>query len=199
MKKLSIILNVVLFVLVGVLFYLHFSDQKSSAVPAATPQQDTPSSQPLRISYVNIDSLEAHYGYFQQKKAELDKKQESIQKELAAKANAIQNDIADLQKKAPTLTQSEGMAAQKKIVAQRESLQQREQKLRTDFMQQQQAFNQELHERLQQFLQRYNQDKHYTLILSYSESLSDILYKDNAYDITQDVIQGLNAAQPANP
>lgn len=199
MKKLSIILNVVLFVLVGILFYLHFSNQKTHAAPAQTAQQDGPQRQPLRISYVNIDSLEAHYGYFQQKKAELDKKQQSIQKELAAKANAIQKDIADLQKKAPTLTQSEGMAAQKKIVAQRESLQKREQELRTDFMQQQQAFNQELHERLQRFLEQYNQDKHYTLILSYSESLSDILYKDKAYDITSEVIRGLNAELPAKP
>ncbi len=192
MKKWSLIFNIVLLVLVGVLFYLHFGPEKVNG--SAPSQADTPAVQSrLPLAYVNIDSLEAHYAYFQTKKAELDKKQESIQNELASKARDIQEDIAKLQKNAPTLTQSEGMAAQKKIVEKRQKLQEREQQLRTDFLQQQQQFNQELHNRLQQFLKKYNADKHYAFIFSYSEAMSDILYKKEAYNITAEVIEGLNA------
>lgn len=191
MKKLSLILNIVLFILVGVLFYLHFSGQKETSASLQNAPKDSPSTLPL--AYVNVDSLEAHYSYFQVKKAELDKKQESIQKELSTKANAIQQDIAKLQKDAPTLTQAQGEAAQKKILDKRQKLQDREQQLRQEFLQQQQAFNQTLHERLNKFLERYNANKRYVFIFSYSSSVSDLLYKDRAYDITQDVIKGLNA------
>lgn len=191
MKKWSLVFNIVLLILVGVLFYLHFSDSRQAPAKIETANENA--QPPLRIAYVNIDSLEAHYSYFQEKKAELDKKQQSIQSELSAKAKDIQNDIAKLQKDAPTLTQAQGEAAQKKILDKRKKLQDREQQLRAEFLQQQQAFNQTLHARLQQFLEKYNKDKNYSYILSYSSALSDILYKDEAYDITEEVISGLNA------
>lgn len=146
------------------------------------------------IAYVNIDSLEAHYAYFQEKRSELEKKQQAIQNELSNKAKAIQNDIAKLRKNAPTMTQSEGEAAQRSIIKKQQDLQQREQNLRQQFLKQQQQFNQELHSRLNDFLKKYNADKKYAYILSYSDALSDILYKDTAYNITADVIKGLNEA-----
>src|SRR5690625_7991356 len=114
MKKLSLILNIVLFVLVGILFYLHFSSKpQEKPVQEFAEQTNQPPS--LRISYVNLDSLEAHYTYFQEKIAELDKKRQNIQSELSRKQNEIQNDIEDLQKRASSLTQAEGEKIQKKI------------------------------------------------------------------------------------
>lgn len=195
MKKLSIILNVILFILVGILFYLHFSDVKYASDKDSVSQKDSSQHTDLRIAYVNIDSLEAHYSYFQKKKAELEKKQESIQKELSTRAQAIQNDIAQLQKKAPTMTQSEGEAAQRKIIEKRQALQNKEQDLRQTLMNDQQKFNEDLHNRLNQFLEKYNVGKDYTYILSYSSAVSDILYKDSSYDITEDVVTGLNEVE----
>lgn len=193
MKKLSLILNIILFVLVGILFYLHFNSRSGGGPVAAVPHD---SAQPaLRIAYVNIDSLEAHYSYFQEKKAELEKKQQSIQNDLSGRAKTLQNEIADLQKRAATLTQAEGEAAQKSIMQKQQALQQREQDLRNEFLQDQQQFNEDLHARLDRFLQKYNAGGAYTYILSYSSAMSDILYKDPANDITAEVIRGLNASE----
>lgn len=194
MKKTSIVLNVVLFVLVGVLFYLHFAGTgKTGSV--ASSVSDSAAGAPMRIAYVNIDSLELHYSYFQVKKEELSKKQASIQQDLSGRAKALQDEVAALQKKAPTMTQSQGEAAQKSIMQKQQALQQREQSLRQDFLADQQQFNQELHARLDKFLKKYNQDKGYTYILSYSDGVSDILYKEPSNDITADVIRGLNAEE----
>ncbi|MGH2643080.1 MAG: OmpH family outer membrane protein, partial [Chitinophagaceae bacterium] len=192
-----IILNVILFILVAVLFYLHFNNVKKSTGTTndntAAIIKDPSGSYSLTIAYVNIDSLEAHYSFFQQKKAELAKEQESIQNDLGSRARTLQNEVAVLQKKAVTMTQAEGEAAQQSIIQKQQALQQREQDLRQRFMQEQQDFNMELHDRLSSFLKKYNENKHYTYILSYSEMASDILLKDTAYDITADVIKGLNA------
>lgn len=196
MKKLSLILNIVLLVAVAVLFYLHFSARPQAAQPATGNAlvSDPSASHSLTIAYVNIDSLEAHYGYFQQKKAELAKEQESIQRDLSSRAQALQNEVAQLQKKAATMTQAEGEAAQQSVMQKQQALQQREQDLRQKFLQDQQDFNTDLHSRLTAFLKKYNENRHYTYILSYSEMASDILLKDSAYDVTADVIKGLNEA-----
>lgn len=194
MKKVSLILNIVLFVLVGVLFYLHFAPKTNSTSVKSDQVNDSDSAH-FAIAYVNLDSLELHYSYFQKKKEELGKKQQSIQNDLSSRAKALQAEVAQLQKKAPTMTQSEGEAAQKSIMQKQQALQQREQNLREEFMQDQQQFNTELHSRLDNFLKKYNADKKYTYILSYSSGMSDILYKDSAFDITTDVIKGLNAEE----
>lgn len=191
MKKLPLILIIILFVLVGILFYLHFNS--TSAAPSVLTSGRTDSvNASLRIAYVNIDSLEEHYTYFQQKKTELEKKQESIQNDLSSRAKALQDEVAQLQKKASTMTQAQGEAAQKSIMQKQQMLQQREQNLRNEFLQDQQQFNEDLHKRLDLFLKSFNADKKYTYILSYSSAMSDILYKDSAYDITAAVIKGLN-------
>jgi outer membrane protein len=195
MKNISIVLNVILFVLIGVLFYLHFSGAGKPGAPAVASVSDSGTSAPVRIAYVNIDSLELHYSYFQVKKEELTKKQTSIQQDLAGRAKELRDEVAALQKKAPTMTQAQGEAAQKKIMEKQQALQQREQSLGQDFQADQQRFNAELHSRLDNFLKKYNQDKGYTYILSYSDGASDILYKEPSNDITEDVIQGLNALE----
>jgi outer membrane protein len=194
MKKVLIAVNVILIVLVAVLFYLHFSTPRQQAPLKASAGAAAPA--PLRIAYVNIDSLESHYAYFQEKSAELAKKQQTVQNDLAGRAKAIQDQLDELRKKAPTMTQSEGEAAQKSIIAKQQALQKREQDMRQQLMEEQQSFNADLHQRLDRFLEKYNADKRYTYILSYSDQGSDILFKDASCDITADVIRGLNA-QPA--
>jgi outer membrane protein len=51
-------------------------------------------------------------------------------------------------------------------------------------------FNEALRDSLQNFLKAYNKDKKYDIILS--KAGDNILFADKKYDITQDVINGLN-------
>ncbi len=194
MKNLSLVLNIVLFVLVGILFYLHFNTNENKAKNTTVENRSqSEDAQPLKIAYLNLDSLEAHYSYFQEKSATLNQKKEAIRKELTTKMQSIQNDIQDLKEKASTLTMAQGKAAQKKIVEKRQQLQKRRQTLQTQLVTEQQKFNKELHARLNQFLQKYNEDKHNDFIFSYSSGLSPLLYRNEAYNITDAVIEGLNA------
>ncbi len=52
-------------------------------------------------------------------------------------------------------------------------------------------FNLELNAKLDSFLTDYNADKRFAYILSYSKGGS-ILYKDSMYNITSDVVKGMN-------
>ena len=50
--------------------------------------------------------------------------------------------------------------------------------------------------KIEDFLKQYNKDKGYAFILSYEPGFM-LYYKDSAYDITSDVINGLNAEYKA--
>jgi outer membrane protein len=82
MKNLSLILNAVLIVAVGVLFYLHFSTKGSAkASPARSAsmnlvQPDVP------IVYVNIDTLLNNYDYFKDMQNDFADKQSEMEAEL---------------------------------------------------------------------------------------------------------------------
>lgn len=146
------------------------------------------------IAYVDIDTVEANYNYFKEKKAELEKKQQAIDNELKANVRALQNEAADFQRKAQGMTQSEGEAAQRTLYDKQQQLEAKAQNMRSQYAEQENKFNEELQHRLNDFLQKFNSDKKYSYILSYRSGASNVLYKDEQYNITNEVIAGLNEA-----
>jgi outer membrane protein len=197
MKNLPYILNGVLAIAIGVLFFLHFKDCKSpSKSTTGSASSSTSISGSGTMAYVDLDTLETYYGYYKDKKAELEKSQANIESSLQSKADALQRDAYAFQQRAATMTQSEGEAAQA-------SLQQRQAdliKLRDDRSAQLQGDQMRLlddvNSKMDSVLQDFNKDKKYSFILSYRKG-GPILYKDNALDISKPVIEALNAKQPA--
>jgi outer membrane protein len=146
------------------------------------------------IAYVDIDTVEANYNYFKEKKAELEKKQQAIDNELKANVKALQNEAADFQRRAQSMTQAEGEAAQRTLYDKQQQLEGKAQNMRSQYAEQENKFNEELQHRLNDFLQKFNSDKKYAYILSYRSGASNVLYKDEQYNITNEVIEGLNKA-----
>ena len=90
MKDLSLILNAVLLVAVGVLFYLHFSGSK----PAVSGGGGTLTGAPgeLKIAYVNSDSILQNYDYLKANKVQLEEKTKKIEQEYRNRAQGLQNE-----------------------------------------------------------------------------------------------------------
>ena len=65
-----------------------------------------------------------------------------------------------------------------------------QQRLGAEFQNETNTFNKALRDSIQHYLAAYNKDKKYGLILS--KAGDNILYADKAYDITNEVIAGLN-------
>lgn len=147
----------------------------------------------FKIAYVDLDSLEAHYEYFKEKKSELEKQQELIENELKAKARVLQNEVAALQQRAQSgqLSQVEGQNAERDLMQKNQQLELTRQQKQQAYMQQEAQFNDDLQKRLDDFLQTINKGR-YAYIFSYRKGASNILYKDTQYDITAEVIKGLN-------
>lgn len=153
-----------------------------------------------KIAYVNLDSLEANYTFFRQKKADFDKRQADIEAELSRLGQQFQNEYMAFQKKvqAGTMSQTEGEATQKRLAQLQQNVESRRQNLGNQLMEEQQKFNDELQKRLDIFLEKYNKDKQYDYILSYVKGGS-ILLANPALDITRDIIKGMNEQDKETP
>ncbi|QGW29031.1 hypothetical protein GLV81_13800 [Phnomibacter ginsenosidimutans] len=100
--------------------------------------------------------------------------------------------IQQLQAKAPTMSQQEGEAAQAEINQMQMTLQQREAQLTQNLQEKQFKKMKEINDKIAEFLKSYNSSKKFAYIIS--RSPGDFVYfADSTYNITDDVIKGLNA------
>jgi outer membrane protein len=176
-------------------------NKAGNSAPAASSAANsgTPAAGSFKIAYVDLDSLEAHFEYFKEKRGLLEQKQQQMDNQLKGKARALQSEYEDLQRKASTLTQEQGEAAQRSLMSKQQQLEQEAQNLRATYTEQETKFNEELQKRLDDFLKSFNADKRFAYIFSYRSTASNILYKDPAYDVTPDVIKGMNDKSAATP
>jgi len=170
----------------------------TQAGPATSSSEAASTSSSAKIAYVNLDSLGAKYEYFKNKKADFDKRTAAIEVEIERLARNLQNEYNTLQGKAKagTLTQAEGEAAERKLGAMQQDLETRRQNLGNQLMKDQDAFNEELQKRMDQYMEKFNADKGYDFILSYTKG-GGILYANPAKDITNEVVDFMNAEDGA--
>ncbi|CAN5739344.1 hypothetical protein BH11BAC4_BH11BAC4_21450 [soil metagenome] len=98
MKNLSIVLNAVLVIAVGILYYFHFSGKKTETKSKviAPKVMNTETAGHTAIAYVELDSLNENITYIKNKRKELEAEQKKIETEwesaykgLEAKKNAF--------------------------------------------------------------------------------------------------------------
>jgi outer membrane protein len=153
-----------------------------------------------KIAYVNMDTLESKYEYLKTKKAELEKETMQLDGEIGRMTQTLQNEYVAFQKKAQagTVTQAEGDAAQKRLGAMQQNIESRKQTLGAQLMKKQEAFNKDLQSRLDAYLAKYNAEKNYDYIMSYTKG-GTIMFANKSLDITEDVVKGMNAEAGSLP
>ena len=147
----------------------------------------------VKIAYVEVDSLMTQYDFAKDYSVTLQKKSNNARNTLTQKGNQLQAAVNNFQQKLNNNSfQSREQAAsvQAAIERQQRDLQELQARLETELANETQKFNEALRDSLNNFLTAYNKDKQYDLILS--KAGDNILMANRRYDITQDVINGLN-------
>lgn len=193
MKNLSLILNAVLFLLVGTLFYLHFSSKKTSNQPQVI-KADGKSFTVPQIAYIDIDSLQTNYAFFKKGVAKLEADQAAAESELGRKTSVFQSEYQKFMEKAQaqTLTQEEGAAMEEKLAIKKQEIDARTQQLQAEFAKNSEKFDEEFKQKVVDYLNKYNANGRYTYILPYMRSAINLLYVNQANNITDEVIKGMN-------
>ena len=123
----------------------------------------------------------------------MNKKGENIRATLAGKERALQAKAAELQKKYETnqfTTKEQVEQAQMSLAKQQQDLQALNDRLSNDFAAEQMKYNDEMRDSIQSFLKEYNKTKKFDYIIS--KVGDNILMANAKYDITKDVVNGLN-------
>ncbi|HZI68116.1 MAG TPA: OmpH family outer membrane protein [Hanamia sp.] len=190
MKNILLVINIVLLVLVGYLYYLHFHTDGAKAGEHKTSVNNNSTDVKSKVAYIDLDSLQDNYGYYQKLKADFEHKQESANDQLAALQKKYQNRAMQLQQKAATMTQKEQASAMQEINKMQQELQERKQKVDNDLYNENSKMKEDILTRIESFLKTYNKDGKYSYIFSYEPGF--MFYKDSTLNITPDVISGLN-------
>ncbi len=158
----------------------------------ATTTQKAPASD--KIAYVEVDSIMTQYQFCKEYTKILETKGNNIQKTLASKQQALQNAAANFQQKIQqnAYTREQAEAIQAGLQKQSNDLQGLNQRLSSEFQTETDKYNKALHDSLQHYLAAYNKDKKYGMI--FAKQGDNVLYADKAYDITNEVVAGLNKA-----
>ncbi|MBS1598525.1 MAG: OmpH family outer membrane protein [Bacteroidetes bacterium] len=190
MKNISIILSVVSLLLIATLFYLFYSG--SAKTKSVTEPVEKQAATSFRIAYFEIDSLEAHYGYFKEVLAQVNQKTNAMNVELSGMEKSYQKKIAEWQKKGTTMSQAESEQAQQEYALMQQNYQSRKQSLQEELFKQQEDLKSDIRKKIEAFLKEYNKQKNYSFIFAY-ESNSFMYARDTTYNITRDLVDGLNA------
>jgi outer membrane protein len=189
MKNISTILSVLSLILIAILFYLHFS-QKPVVKTAAAPAGKTQGTD-FRIAYFDIDSLQTHFDYFKKVSNEMKARENAMTVELRTLENSYQKKIKEWQDRGANMTQAEGEAAQREYAQMQQRYQKRQMDLEQELQKQKVDLMTDLRKKVENYLKEYNKEKGYAFILSYEPGFM-LYYKDTLYDITNDIISGLN-------
>ncbi len=193
MKNLSLILNAVLIVAVGVLFYLHFSNMGSTKAGPARPEGVNLVQPDVPIVYVNIDSLLNNYEYFQDMQEDFADKQSELEAELNNRSRQYEASAMDYQNKVQKglVTRREAGELEQQLMAEQQSLLQLRDQLTQQLQEEEQVSNRKLINAIMEYLKIYNADQNYQFI--FSNSFGDnVLFANEQLDITYIILPGLN-------
>ncbi|MBC7652747.1 MAG: OmpH family outer membrane protein [Deinococcales bacterium] len=188
MKNFTLGLNVVLAIAIAVLFYLHFSSTKKK-IPNTTPATQTNNNN-FKIAYFESDSLETGFEYYKQISKELGASEQQKRNELLAQRNAFVEKVKEYQAKGQSMTQMEAAKANQDVEERQKQIQANEQTKSQEIQDERFKKLQDVKKKIEEYLKEYNKNNTFSFILSSSSDL--MYYKDSTYDITKDLIKGLN-------
>lgn len=167
--------------------------------PVETTQNNAKNAQTeLKIAYIEVDSIMTQYKFCKEYAQILEKKGQNIQKTLSDKQMQLQSAAANFQQKIQqnAYTREQAEAIQAGLQKQNQDLQMLNQRLSAEFQKETEQFNKALRDSIQHYLASYNKDRKYSLILS--KQGDNLLYADKSFDITKEVVMGLNKAYKSN-
>ena len=170
------------------------SCNKQNAQADEKPASASQASGDVKFAYVEVDSIMSQYKFCKDYSLILEKKGQNIQNTLGQKNANLQQAAAKFQQdiQANKYTREQAEAVNANLQKQNAELQSPHPRLSSEFQTETAKYNKALSDSIHNYLARYNKDKKYAMI--FAKQGDNILCADKAYDITNEVIAGLNKA-----
>ena len=192
MKKTAIILNIVLFLAVAFLYYLVYADKKTSEVKSVSSALINAKSNKPLIAYVDLDTLNEKIAFIKNNRKALVDEQKAIEVEWENGYRGLETKKNNFLKKGSSITQEQAEDFQSRLLEEQQTIDAKKQYSVQQLNQKSYKFMEEIQKKLKQFLEEYNQNKVFSYILTIGNGLDYMVYKDSSFNITNDVIEGMN-------
>ena len=194
MNKKNLIIEVILAAVVIFLLINQFSskEEKKQDEPQMKEVQGTSN---LNVAYIKTDSLILHYKLARKLEDQFAAQKRQSQRELEQRMGKFQRNYQAFQEKVQRggfLSQASAEAQQQELLAEQQQLEQLNQKLNSDLMVKEQSVYQELYDSITNYVNHYNKNKKYDLILSHTAG-GAIIFGKEKFNITGEILVGLNA------
>jgi outer membrane protein len=193
MKNAALILNVILLAAVAVLFYLHFSSKAKTTQPAvkSSSRVDT-FNNAFRIAYFEMDSVENSFQMVKDITKDLNEKEQGYTNQLARMEKALYDKASEYENKSRsgTMSQTESEFATNDMNQRKRNFDLQKDKYRQEYQNYSFRRTNEVKQAIQDFLSEYNKTRGFAYIITNEAGF--MYYKDTVYNITADVVKGLN-------
>jgi outer membrane protein len=190
--KVHLFIELILFIGLIVLFILFFLSKKSNDHPTQLALQNT-SGKPVKVVFINIDSLNNQYLFVKKLKIDLETTGKKLQSEILSEQVAFEKEATDFQKKAAAnaIPEDKAKVMYDALMQKQQALADKKEKYTQQVAEQEQAMHLTLLDTVTNFLKRYNRSYNFDYILGYANS-GQILLATETLDITGDVVKELN-------
>lgn len=175
-------------VILCMMFFCKDSSSDNSSSTAKVVQTGN-----LKIAYVNTDSIMAQYDYAKDLEKGLKAFQASLESNYQAQGNKLKSDYENYMKTGEKLTLTEQKRKEEDLQRRQQEFPALQQKMMAQLQERQLEDNKKLLNSVYAFIKDYN-SKHqkFNIILSRSYVSSTVLYADEGFDITKEIVKGLN-------
>lgn len=192
MKKQNWVLNG-LIALATVGLFTQCDGNKTETKSTGNEEIGTVGGATMKIAYVDVDTLLTKYDFWNDLNEMMMRKQENARATLNERGKAFQTEVSEFQRKLENNAFTRERAAQEeaRLTKKQQELQALQNRLENEIQQETQKNSLQLRDSINSFLKIYNKDKGYSLIIS-NTGFDNLLYADKAYNITQEIVDGLN-------
>ncbi len=158
-------------------------------------QEGTAGQSSGRIVYVNTDTLLTNYEYYKDVVSEFQNKQFALENELKKKSESFQNEVALFQRRvqAGGMSQQQGQSTQQQLQKKEQDILLYRDNAAANLASDQAAKTDEILTNIQDYLAEHNTDDRYDMVIGFSKG-GGVLYAKENLEITNEVLEGLNAA-----
>ncbi|HLX66386.1 MAG TPA: OmpH family outer membrane protein [Puia sp.] len=196
MKYTSTILSVAALALAGVIFLV-----QNREIAQLKRQMDGPKQAPVgsgggmtfKIAYFDLDTLQARYEFMKDVKNQAVDRENAMNQDLASLDRKNQQQIEAWRQKGNAMTQAEAEDANKKYQDMQQEFATHKQELEQKLYKFEEDKRNEIRKKIEDFIKDYNRGKSFAYIIAYDNANSIIYNKDTLYNITNDLVDGLNA------
>lgn len=188
-----LIWNVLLSLVVGYLLIVSFGSKNfKSTKKNNIDATDSSGSKHFKIAYFEMDSVAANFEMVKEVKSELSKKEQDVASELERLGKNIQDKYIYFQNQAQagTLSEADSEKASQELKKMDDQMKARQKQLDQDYFDLRTRKETDIKTKIEEFCKEFNKDYDFNYIVSYEQGL--FFYKDTAYNITKELIKGLN-------